>query len=622
MSMSTRPNILCLVSEDCPTRLGMYGDGLARTPNLDALAARGVTFDTANSTSPVCAPSRFSILTGRMAESVPPAQQMTAWGEMPDGVATYPEFMRGQGYYCTNNSKTHYNVDLPDPVSLWDDCSGTAHWMNRPEGTPFLAVFNCMLTHESCVFEAKPGAVTPSEVTLPSHLPDLPELRQDLASYYNRIEEMDAWMGARLAEVDAAGLMDDTIVIYHSDHASPLARSKRFCYDDGLRIPLVVVVPDKWRHLLPDAPGSHIQTPVSMVDLFRSLAAVLDQPVPDGVQGVPFLGPDRLTRRYALAGRDRMDACYDLTRTLRDTRFRYIRNYAPYRPQGQHYAYAWKAAGYRAYEAAYREGSLTEVQARFWKPKPAEELYDMQADPNAVVNLAGDPAHQDCLARMRADLDAEMIAHHDCGLIPERSGAEALEARNDPAIYPIERVIALANRAIMAEAEDTSVFLKALSEGSAVMRYWGAQGFLGLAAKGHPVPSALDMVIETETDTDVLVVLHEVRGRAGQAASAVRALTQLAGPAQNRWVRMKAIAALIALPPMPEISREVIFEATQAPNTDLTNAAGFLLCRLDGTYAPDSMIFDHAHFLKNMEGHSGIGPQSFPKMDDLKRRAG
>ncbi|MCO6188522.1 sulfatase [Rhizobium sp. L1K21] len=616
--MSKKPNILCLVSEDCPPRLGAYGDRLARTPNLDALAARGVTFDTANSTSPVCAPSRFSILTGRMAESVPPAQQMTSWGDMPAGIATYPEFMRAAGYYCTNNSKTHYNVDLADPTALWDDCSGTAHWVNGPKDKPFLAIFNCMLTHESCVFEEKPGAVKPGDVTLPAHLPDLPELRQDLASYYNRIAEMDAWMGVRMAEVEAAGLTDETIVIYHSDHASPLPRSKRFCYDDGLQIPLIVHVPEKWRHLLPDDPGSHIATPVSMVDLFRTLAAIIEEEAPEGVQGVPFMGPERLKRTYALAGRDRMDSRYDLTRTLRDERYRYIRNYAPHRPWGQYYAYAWNAAGYRAYETAYLAGDLTKIQERFWNTKPSEELYDMQADPDSVMNLVGDPAHAEHLETMRADLDAQMIAVHDCGFIPERSATEVLPARNDPAIYPIEDVIALANRAIARDPANIPAFMKALADTSAVVRYWGAQGCLMLAVKGHAMPSTLENIIEDERDPDVLIALHEALGHAGHVEASVRTLTALADEQQTLWLRLKALSALAALPLMPEISRSVVACAAEDPSTDLRGTAAYLLHRLDGTYTPETRIFNHALFLKHMKGHSGIGPQSFPDIEDIK----
>ena len=613
-----QPNILCLVSEDCPPRLGAYGDLQARTPNIDGLAARGVTFDTATCTSPVCAPSRFSILTGRHPESVPPAQHMTAWGEMPKDIITYPEMMRGAGYYCTNNSKTHYNVDLADPTGLWDDCSGTAHWANRADGIPFLAVFNCMLTHESGVFESQEGNVGPADVMLPAHLPDLPELRQDLASYYNRIEDMDSWMGERLAELDAAGLTEDTIVIYYSDHGSALARSKRFCYDDGLRVPLIVALPERWRHLLPEAQGSHIGTPVSLVDLLQTLAAIAKAEPPVSVQGVPFLGPDRLTRRYTASGRDRMDARYDLTRTLRSEQFRYIRNYAPHRPWGQYYSYAWLAAGYRAYEKAHLAGSLTPLQNRFWQLKPAEELYDMAADPDSVSNLTNDPAHADTLAEMRAALDAHMMEIHDCSLIPEGSVAQSEINRNDPVIYPLTRVLDVANAAIQCDLANLSTFLAVQSETSPVLRYWGAQGLLFLAVAGHDVATKIKNLIKAETDPDTLIVLHEAAGQNTDTKAAVRALTGLADSDQSVWIRLKAITALTALPLFPEISRDVIAKAVDEPSEYIRGAAGYLLHKLDGTYTPDSPIFDRDLFLKHMEGHSGIGPQSFPTIDSIK----
>lgn len=615
-----RPNILCLVSEDCPPRLGAYGDPLARTPNLDKVAARGVSFDTAMCTSPVCAPSRFSILTGRHAESVPPAQHMTAWGDMPAGIITYPEMMRQAGYYCTNNSKTHYNVDLDDPTALWDECSGAAHWLNRPGDTPFLAIFNCMLTHESCVFATNDGPVSPADVTLPGHLPDLPELRRDLASYYNRIEAMDAWMGERLAEVEAAGLTDDTIVIYFSDHASPLARSKRFCYDDGLRVPLIVHVPEKWRELLPDKRGSHVTVPVSLLDLMPTLAVIAGIAVPDGLQGVPFLGPDRLTRSYAPSGRDRMDSRYDLTRTLRGARYRYIRNYAPHRPWGQYYSYAWLADGYRAYEQAHIDGKLSEIQDRFWQSKPGEELYDMQEDPDSLRNLAGDPDHADILARMSDALNAHMIDIHDCSLIPERSPAEAEAQRNDPEIYPLERVLALANAAIKRDPGHLSKFLHAMCDESAVMRYWGAQGLLLLAIDGHRLPPVIQMLIETERDPDVLVVLHEVYGHAVAPEPAVRGLTALSDDSQSLWIRMKAMAVLTALPLYPAISRDVIAKSADEPGQYIRGAAGYLLEQLDGIYTPQSRIFRKDLFLKHMEGHSGIGPQQFPDIETVKEQ--
>ena len=612
-----RPNILCIVSEDCPPRLGAYGDPLARTPNLDRLAHRGVTFDAACCVSPVCAPSRFSILTGCYPESVPPAQQMTAWGAMPADVRTYPEVMRAAGYYCTNNSKTHYNVDI-DAVRLWDDCSGTAHWAGRPAGKPFLSVFNCMLTHESCVFEERLGAVEPHDVTLAPHLPDLPELRRDLASYYNRIEEMDAWMGDRLAELDAAGLSEDTIVIYYSDHGSPLPRSKRFCYDDGLRVPLIVHVPERWRHMLPAAAGSRVSEPVSLLDLFQTFTAIAGIDAPKGVQGVPFIGESRKARDFAFSGRDRMDSRYDLTRSARGARYRYVRNYSPHRIYGQYYSYAWLAQGYQAYEAAHLKGELDPVQERFWQRKPAEELYDMWIDPDSIHNLAGEPAHAETLADMRRALDSHMLSVHDCGFIPERSPVEAEAARHDPVLYPLKRVLMLANRAIECNPANMPDFVAGLRELSPVMRYWAAQGLLILAVDGHAMPADLHQRIDEESDPDVLIALLDAWGHAGSAEAAVRRLTDLATDDHSLWIRLKALAALTDLPLFPGISLDVVAAAAEEPGQYIRGAAGYLKLKLEGSYEPGSKIFRYDLFLKHMEGHSGIGPQSFPELSNLR----
>ena len=373
MTRDDRPNILCLVSEDCPPRLGAYGDKLARTPNIDALARQGTLFAAAFSTSPVCAPSRFALLTGRHGESAPPANQMTGFGRTPPGIVTYPELLRAAGYYATNNAKTHYNSDI-DPAAIWDETSPRAHWRNRPDGAPFLAIFNCMETHESCVFRAQPGPVAPDDVTLPAYLPDTDGVRFALANHYNSIAAMDRFVGERLAELDAAGEADNTIVFYYSDHGSPLPRSKRFCYDEGLRIPMIIRVPQRFRHLLALEPGSRVADPVSLIDLLPTFARIVERAPPSGIHG-QAIDPAR-PRRYAFSGRDRMDEHWDMTRTVRSSRFRYIRNYTPYRPWGQHYAFAWESRASQDYEREHLSGRLDATRNRFWQGKPAEELYD------------------------------------------------------------------------------------------------------------------------------------------------------------------------------------------------------------------------------------------------------
>ena len=236
---AVRPNIVWTVSEDCPPRFGCYGDPLAATPRLDALAARGTLFEHAYSAAPVCAPSRFALLTGVAPESNGPAHHMRAVAHRPAWMLTYPEILRGLGYHCTNNAKTDYNCDV-DPHAIWDDCSTTAHWRDRPEGAPFLAVFNYDGTHESSVFGRDEFTVDPDAVRLPSYLPDTPDIRADYAHHYRHVAAMDAFVGRLLDQLAEDGLLDDTIVIHTSDHGGVNPRSKRWCYDEGLHVPLIV----------------------------------------------------------------------------------------------------------------------------------------------------------------------------------------------------------------------------------------------------------------------------------------------------------------------------------------------------------------------------------------------
>ena len=598
-----KPNILCLVAEDCPPWLGAYGDPLARTPHIDRLAADAVTYEAAMASSPVCAPSRFAILTGRHAESCPPAQHMTAWGPMPEGVPTYPEMMRAAGYYCVNNAKTHYNVDT-DPEQLWDETSGKAHWMNRGADQPFLAVFNCMLTHESCVFEDRPGPVCAEDVTLPGHLPDLPGLRQNMASYYNRIEQMDQFVGDRLEELDAAGLRDDTIIIFHADHASPLPRSKRFCYDDGLRVPFIVQVPGKWRAALGHGPGTRVQDPVSLVDLMPSFAQVAGISPPEGCQGVSIFAKDA-TRRYAASGRDRMDEHYDMMRSIRTDRYRYIRNYAPHRTWGQHLSFCWIAKGFQDYERAYQEGALDPVAARYWQRKPAEELYDMKADPDSIQNLAGDANHAAVLTELRAALDAQMAEIGDRGFIPEGSAMQTSDA------YDLAGVKALADLAIQRDPAHTAAFVDGLSQSDCVMRYWAASGLLMLAVEGHPRPDGLTEALHALDDPHAEIVLREALGHWGDVNPQVLWLITLAQSSAADPLRIQAMDALSNLPPRPALALRGVKALTEDPNEYVRGIAGVLATVLAETYSPDEITFRFDLFMKS-PGHSGMGPQQFP----------
>lgn len=267
------PNILWLVSEDNNPIIGAYGDPLAQTPAIDRLARDGLLYRHAYANAPVCAPSRFGILTGVYPESCGPAHHMRASAALPEDIRTYPELMREAGYYCTNNPKTDYNCDA-DPNAIWDESGPDAHWRNRPAGQPFLSVFNFMTTHESRLFQPTAGRLTASDVRPPSYLPDTEVIRDHYASYYNLMDRLDAEIGEKLQELDDAGLTDDTIVFYYSDHGGVLPRSKRYCYDEGLRCALIVRLPPKWAHLTLAPAGTEIASPVTLLDLAPTLLSI------------------------------------------------------------------------------------------------------------------------------------------------------------------------------------------------------------------------------------------------------------------------------------------------------------------------------------------------------------
>lgn len=244
-----RPNILWLTSEDHGPQMGCYGDTLARTPNVDALAAKGMVFNRAWSVAPVCAPARTTIISG-VYPSSSGGLHMRSMVSLPDMMKLYPQYLRESGYYCTNNSKTDYNVRAPR--DLWDESSGNASWKNRADGQPFFAVFNSTKSHESQIRTRPHSPITrPEDVRVPAYHPDTREVREDWAQYYDKVSEADADAGRHLADLAAAGLADDTIVFYYADHGSGMPRSKRWPSNSGLHVPMVVYFPPRWQSLAP-----------------------------------------------------------------------------------------------------------------------------------------------------------------------------------------------------------------------------------------------------------------------------------------------------------------------------------------------------------------------------------
>lgn len=413
----TRPNILWITCEDMSFQLGCYGNKAVRTPNLDRLAAEGVRYTHAFATAGVCAPSRSAIITGMYQQSIGTQNMRTlaASAAAPDAypagfkgysaiipayIKCFPEYLRGAGYYCTNNAKEDYQFEAPPTV--WDESSNKAHWRNRPDKTqPFFAVFNFTVTHESQVWmrAKEPLLVKPEEVTLPPYYPDVPEVRLDMARHLSNAMVMDEQAGKILDQLREDGLDQNTIVFFFSDHGDGLPFVKREIYDRGLRVPFIVKNPFESKNT-----GGVDDRFISFVDLAPTILSLTEVPLPAHLQGQAFLGKYKVVapRRYTFAARDRMDSEYDRVRTVRDSRYRYVRNYMPEKPYYQNIRYRLQQPSMRAILALKEEGKLNEKQSLWFRStKPKEELYDCQKDPNEFVNLAEKPEYQSKLKELR-----------------------------------------------------------------------------------------------------------------------------------------------------------------------------------------------------------------------------
>jgi arylsulfatase A-like enzyme len=585
-----RPNILWFITEDNNPFIGAYGDPVADTPTMDRLAQEGVRYETVYSAAPVCAPSRFALLTGKYAESCGPAHHMRAIANMPSYVRGFPELLRAAGYYCTNNAKTDYNAQI-DMAATWDESSGQAHWRNRPAGAPFFAQFTTLGNNESQLFGTTPLTTRPEDVRIPAYLPDTPTTREDRARSYSNMTRVDAQLAARLAELEADGLAEDTIVFYFADNGGALPWSKRFARDDGLRVPLIVRFPERWRHLAAGGPGTVVDAPVSCLDLPPTALTVAGVPVPDHMDGRPLVGRRARPRRYVFGQRSRMDERYDLQRTIRDERHIYIRNYMPHRPYGQSMGYMWQQRGYQEWEQQHLDGDVNAVQERFWDEKPSEELYDVERDPDQIRNLAASHRHRDELHRLRRALDEHILDTNDNGFIPEGSPLEGFEESRVPGAYPIRRVLRLADMAIERDADNLDDLVAHLGDDNEVVRFWAAQGILMLGDAGQPAVEALSDRLERDASVHVRVVVAEALARLGHTGRPVDFLAATIDSHENPRVRLQALNAftyvgVAALRHMPVVER-----AATSSDEYLRNAGRYLRFVLTGTYTPSSPVF-------------------------------
>lgn len=555
-SAADRPNILWISSEDHGPHMGCYGDKYATTPNVDALAARGMIFRHAWSCAPVCAPARTTLISGLYPPSTG-GEHMRSMVPLPAGFQMFPQFLREAGYYCSNNAKEDYN--LAKPGKVWDDSSGKAHWKNRAAGQPFFAVFNALQSHESQIRTRPHQAVhDPAKVRVPAYHPDTPEVRQDWAQYYDIITEVDAVAGRHLKDLADAGLTDDTIVFYWADHGSGMPRSKRWPCNSGLQVPVVVHFPAKWKHLAPPEyqAGGASDRLISFVDFAPTVLSLAGVQPPAWMQGHAFAGKFITAPQPFIYGfRGRMDERIDCVRSVTDGRYVYLRNFMPHLSQGQHVDYQFQTPTTRVWWELYKSGKATEVQSIFWRaPKAPEEFYDLTSDPDEVKNLAASPRHQEVLAKFRAaqrDLAAKI---RDVGLLPEgelhsrSTGSAPYTIGHDDAKFPFARIFATADLASSLKTDALPELQKRLADADSAVRYWAALGVL-MRGKDAVVAARVDLQRAlTDTSPFVRIPAAQALGQFGDQADLDKALPVLLEQADwNKSGVFASIAALNAL---------------------------------------------------------------------------
>lgn len=427
---AARPNIVWLISEDNSKHfLRLYDEMGAVTPRIEALAKEGLVFDNAFSNAPVCSVARTTLMTGCYAPRIGTQYHRKAVPvPLPDGVKMFPAWLRKAGYYTSNKQKKDYNAIEGEGV--WDESSNRASWRNRSPGQPFFHMQSFGVTHESSLhfsetaMEQQQNQTNSESVLLAPYHPDTPTFRYTYARYHDRIREMDQQIGAVVDQLKADGLLEETFIFYFGDHGGVLPGSKGYARERGLHVPLLVRVPKQHRQSVDFKIGSRVQGFVSFVDFGATVLNLAGLERPEGIDGLPFLGPGQnqlaVSRRNEVFGyADRFDEKYDLVRVLRKGRYSYVRSFQPFNFDGLQNNYRYKMLAYDEWRSRFESGRLNPVERQFFEPQPVEALYDVEMDPHEVENLAAKPEFGGLLLEMRNRMETKLKGLPDLSFFPE-----------------------------------------------------------------------------------------------------------------------------------------------------------------------------------------------------------
>jgi len=483
-----RPNFVWIISEDNSTHYMKLFDphGIA-TPHIAKMAEEGIRFTRAFSNAPVCSVARSTLISSCYAPRTGTQfHRRSKLVPLQDGVEMFPAYLKQAGYYTTNHSKEDYNYIKSD--SVWDESSGSAHWSNRAPGQPFFHVASYPVSHESSLhfgpelMETYRPVTDPDSVFLFPNHPDTELFRFTSAYYRDRILGVDTIVGKVLDQLEQDGLLESTFVFYFGDHGGVLPGSKGYTYETGLHVPLVVRIPEKFRHLVDLKRGESSDGFVSFIDFGPTLLQLAGVDLPGGIDGRPFLGQG-ITRKeldvrqvtYGYA--DRFDEKYDMVRTVRKGDLKYMRSYQPYNVDGLQNNYRYLCLAFQQWRDMYQAGELDPVQAAFFKPRAPEALYDLSSDPFETVNLASDPGSSEQVEEMRGLLDEWVRGMPDLSFYPEN--VLRRDAFENPVRFgaqhraDIGALIDLANLELIPYWEAREGILAALDADDPQKVYWG-----------------------------------------------------------------------------------------------------------------------------------------------------
>lgn len=551
-----RPNFVWLMAEDvAPQFMGLYNNGKgAQTPNLERMAREGITFTNAYSNAPVSSAARSTLITGcyaprlgvswhRKLEQVP----------LPEDLQMFPTYLREVGYHTSNASKTDYNCFLDK--NAWDQVKGKmGEWRNRPDkNQPFFFVRTNATCHESCLhfkahsMQTKSTEHHSSEVNLLPFHPDTPTFRYTYATFYDKIKEVDKELGELMKMLKEDGELDNTFIFYFGDNGGSLPGSKGYTGETGLKVPLVVYIPQKWRNRIPLPAGSQSNGFVSFMDFGPTLLHLAGIETPQEMDGTPFLGSDiskkDVEKRDVVYGYgDRFDELYAFNRTVRKGNLKYSRNFLPYHPKSLFAAYRYKQMAFREWKQLYKENKLNAIQKRFFEPQGTEELYDLSKDPYETRNLAAEPGYAKDLKKMRSLLAEHLLNQNDLGLLPESIWLK--EGKQNPVEYGkqshqrIKRLLETADLQLSSYSAAKKEVRKALASADPAERCWA---LTACAWWGEEASELAEEATKMLKDSSVLVqsraaVFLAVINQMNPVVPLKRALSQATSGAETLWI--------------------------------------------------------------------------------------